>query len=280
MKNKNMYLLISGIILVLGCTYFFNNIKVYYLVNKGNKYYHGKEYEKADKYYEKAFVIRKSEIIKNNLIVNDYQAKKYSEVLKRKGNKDFLNGNSLVKLSEQEKNEEKLKESLECYKKEMLKNSDMNIKKNYEIILKEINQSQKNNQDQKNQQKEQNKENKNQNQNNQNQQDKDQGKNQQKQNKQNQSQQNQSQQNQSQQGAGNEKNKQDDKNKKNSDQKNNLNNNKQKEPNQGQNSEGEIRNKEEIKAVLKRLEGSEKQAFKNNERLMDITNNDDEDNRW
>jgi len=249
MKNKNMYSLISGIILILSCGYFFDNVKIYYFINKGNKYYYTKEYKKAKKYYEKAFFIKKSEVIKNNLIINDYEAKNYLEVLKRKGNKNFLNGNSFVKLSQNRNNKEKLKEALESYKKEMIKNSDMNIKKNYEIILKEVNKNK--------QKKDQQKEQKNQNQKNQNQENKD------RKNKQNQSQKNE-QKNQRQQKQ---------------DKKDDSNNNKQKKINQSQNNKDENRKKEEINMVLKRLEGSEKQAFKNNERLMNLTNNREE-NRW
>ncbi|MDP0493627.1 MAG: hypothetical protein Q7K48_04950 [Fusobacterium sp. JB021] len=244
MKNKNMYSLISGIILILSCGYFFDNVKIYYFINKGNKYYYTKEYKKAKKYYEKAFFIKKSEVIKNNLIINDYEAKNYLEVLKRKGNKNFLNGNSFVKLSQNRNNKEKLKEALESYKKEMIKNSDMNIKKNYEIILKEVNK----NKQKKDQQKEQK---------NENQENKD------RKNKQNQSQ----------------KNKQKNQRQQKQDKKNDLNNNKQKKINQSQNNEDENREKEEINMVLKRLEGSEKQAFKNNERLINLTNNREE-NRW
>lgn len=43
-------------------------------------------------------------------------------------------------------------------------------------------------------------------------------------------------------------------------------------------SQEEIR-EQEVRAILKRLEGNEKQSFKNNERVMDINSNNPS-NRW
>ena len=266
MKNKNIYLLSLGIILTLIFIFSFDNIKTYYFLNRGNKNYYEKKYEVAKKYYEKAFKIKESKIIKDNLIKNDYESKKYSEVLKRKGDNDFLNGNSIVKLSESKEDKAKMRESLEYYKKEMIKNDDINIKKNYEIVLENI----KNNQSK---QKDQNKE---KNQNKQN--------NQGKQNKQQNSKEN-GQKDKDSSKQSKDKQKDESKQKKEDNSKQNQKNNKQDKNKQnksdkGQNSKDKERSKEEIKAVLKRLEGSEKQAFKNNEKLINVGVSKEDQNRW
>ncbi|MFA6709109.1 MAG: hypothetical protein WCR79_05355 [Fusobacterium sp.] len=266
MKNKNIYLLFLGVILTLIFIFSFDNIKTYYFVNRGNKNYYEKKYEVAKKYYEKAFKIKESKIIKDNLIKNDYESKKYSEVLKRKGDNDFLNGNSIVKLSESKEDKDKMRESLEYYKKEMIKNDDINIKKNYEIVLENI----KNNQSK---QKDQNKEKNQKNQNKQDKQDK-----QEKQNKQQNSKENeQKDKNSSKQSK--DKQKDESKQKENNKQ-DKQDENKQNKSDKGQNSKDKERSKEEIKAVLKRLEGSEKQAFKNNEKLINVGVNKEDQNRW
>lgn len=272
MKNKNIYLLSLGIILTLIFIFSFDNIKIYYFLSRGNKNYYEKKYEVAKKYYEKAFKIKESKIIKDNLIKNDYESKKYSEVLKRKGDNDFLNGNSIVKLSESKEDKDKMRESLEYYKKEMIKNDDINIKKNYEIVLENI----KNNQSK---QKDQNKEKNQKNQNKQDKQDK-QGK----QNKQQNSKEN-GQKDKNSPKQSKDKQKGESKQKKEDNSKQNQKNNKQDENKQnksdkGQNSKDKERSKEEIKAVLKRLEGSEKQAFKNNEKLINVGVSKEDQNRW
>lgn len=262
MKNKNIYLLSLGIILTLIFIFFFDNIKTYYFVNRGNKNYYEKKYEGAKKYYEKAFKIKESKIIKDNLIKNDYESKKYSEVLKRKGDNDFLNGNSIVKLSESKEDKDKMRESLEYYKKEMIKNDDINIKKNYEIILENIKNNQSKQKDQ-NKEKKQNKENK-----------------QDKQNKQQNSKENEQKDKDGSKQNKAEQNKDKQKNEKKQKENNKQDENKQNKSDKGQNSKSKERSKEEIKTVLKRLEGSEKQAFKNNEKLINVGVNKEEQNRW
>lgn len=269
MKNKNIYLLSLGVILTLIFIFSFDNIKTYYFLNRGNKNYYEKKYEVAKKYYEKAFKIKESKIIKDNLIKNDYESKKYSEVLKRNGDNDFLNGNSLVKLSESKEDKDKMKESLERYKKEMIKNNDINIKKNYEIVLENIKNNQSKQKDQ-NKEKNQNKQNK---QNNQG-----------KQNKQQNSKEN-GQKDKDSSKQSKDKQKDESKQKKEDNSKQNQKNNKQDKNKQnksdkGQNSKDKERSKEEIKAVLKRLEGSEKQAFKNNEKLINVGVSKEDQNRW
>lgn len=260
MKNKNIYLLSLGIILTLIFIFSFDNIKTYYFLSRGNKNYYEKKYEVAKKYYKKAFKIKESKIIKDNLIKNDYESKKYSEVLKRNGDNDFLNGNSLVKLSESKEDKDKMKESLERYKKEMIKNNDINIKKNYEIVLENIKNNQSKQKDQ-NKEKNQNKQNK------QNKQDK--------QNKQQNSKENEQKDKDSSKQS---KDKQKDKSKQKEN--NKQDKNKQNKSDKGQNSKENERSKEEVKAVLKRLEGSEKQAFKNNEKLINVGVSKEDQNRW
>lgn len=239
MKNKKVLCLVIFILslIFLGASY--NNIKVYFLVKNGNKKHYEKKYEEADKYYEKALKIKEDYNIRINKIINLYEAEKYKEVLESKFDNDFINGNSTVKLLEKEpeKQKEKLEEALEYYKNAILKDGDINIKKNYEIILKKLEENKK--QQEQQEKKQDNKQNQEKNQDKQ-------------QNQQNQEQKNQ---NENKQNQGKDK-------KENGEKK-------------------EDRKMEEVKAVLKRLEGNEEKAFKNNEKLEDMSNGDDTNkNRW
>lgn len=250
MKNKKVLCLVIFILSLIFLGVSYNNIRVYFLVENGNKKHYEKKYEEADEYYERALKIREDYNIRINKIINLYEAEKYKEVLESKFDNDFINGNSTVKLLEKEpeKQKEKLEEALEYYKNAILKDGDINIKKNYEIILKKLEENKK---QQEQQEKNQNKQ--------QNQQNKEQNKNE---NKQNQEQQDQ-------------KNKQ---NQDKQDQENKQNQGKGKKEN---GEKKEDRKMEEVKAVLKRLEGNEEKAFKNNEKLEDMSNGDDTNkNRW
>lgn len=120
----------------------------------------------------------------------------------------FLEGNKLVE-------EQKIEESLSKYKEAMRTSDDLNIKKNYEIVLKK-------NQD------DPNKDNKQKNQENEN-------------------------------------------NQKNEEQKKNQ---EQKANNQ------ENKKEEELRAILQRLEGNEKQALKNNEKVKMNNGQKKLENRW
>ena len=165
---------------------------------------------------------------------------KWKKPIENLGYANFIEGNKLVKENPQE--------ALEQYKLAMEHNKDLNIKKNYEIADKK-NQQQKEKeqqdkqeqQDQNNQKKQQNKDEKSN--------DQDQSNNKNTKQDQNSEQQPQPQQKQK-QGQDNEK------------------------------SEKYDQKKEELNSILQRLEGNEKQAFKNNEKILNSSENKDSENRW
>ncbi|MBC2850052.1 hypothetical protein H5J22_01065 [Cetobacterium sp. 8H] len=136
---------------------------------------------------------------------------------------------------------EKPQEALEQYKIAMEYNKDLNIKKNYEIANKQNQQQKK----QEEQQKEKEK-------------------------------QDQEQQNQK-------SNKQDQSNNKNTKQDQNSEQQQPQQQKQGQDKETNEKydqKKEELNSILQRLEGNEKQAFKNNEKILNSSENKDSENRW
>ncbi|WP_027128994.1 hypothetical protein [Fusobacterium perfoetens] len=318
MKNKKYLFIAIFITSLLFIIFSYKDMMIYYYVKMGNKNYYSKNYDKAREYYEKALNIKDDYGIRINLIINDYEAKEYEKVLKNPVNAGFLKGNSIVKLSEnKEKNnsnetskENNLEKSLEYYKSAMIENSDMNIKKNYEIVLKKLenNQQNQNNQD-KNQDKQDKQNNKqddknkkdnqqqnNQDKNNQNNSQQNQSNNNDKQNQnnnqdkqeqdQNNNQQNQenNQQQDKNQNNDNQQNNQDSQNSQNQDKQNDNQNNKQQQNTTNSQTQSftdieKARDKKELEMVLKKLEGNEKQSFKNNERLIGVGKNDTK-NRW
>ena len=306
MKNKKYIWIGTFVLSILLLTYSYKDIKLYYYVKMGNKNYYSKNYEKAIEYYEKALKIKEDYNIRINFIITDYQMKNYKKVLESPVENGFLKGNSLVFMSEKNQNNtEDLKKSLEYYKKEILTNDDINIKKNYEIIenrLKEQQQNQDNknsdNNQQENRDKKQNQnsdKNDSQSQDNKNQQNSDdnQGQdNKDKQNKNNQSNQNSNnnqnnldrnnnEQNNSQENLDNsnkEKSKNNDQDKnQNSSSENNKNSNSQ---NSSLDKPQQTKQQKELQLMLKNLEKNEKQSFKNNERLIGVENESDTKNRW
>ena len=300
MKNKKYIWIGSFVLSLLLLTYSYKDIKLYYYVKMGNKNYYSKNYEKAIEYYEKALKIKEDYNIRINLIITDYQMKNYKKVLESPVENGFLKGNSLVFMSEKNQNNtEDLKKSLEYYKREILTNDDVNIKKNYEIIenrLKEQQQNQDNqnsdNNQQKNKDKEQNKnsdkndsqsqDNKNQQSNNDNQQQDNKDnlnndKQNQDQNKNNQSNQDSNNnQNDLDKNSDNEQNNDQEKNQ-NSSSENNKNSNSQ---NSSLDKPQQTKQQKELQLMLKNLEKNEKQSFKNNERLIGVENESDTKNRW
>ena len=331
MKNR----IICLVILILSLVAFaasFNNTQAYYHNSRGNSFFKEKKFDEARDEYNKSLKIKESNEVRNNIIKSLYEEKKYKEITETPSTEYFIRGNSYAFLGDeavQQNPEEAIKNykaALEEYKLAMKTSSDINIKKNYEIVLKKIedlnNQNQQNqdnqkdkqdqNKDQDNKQDQQNKENQ-QNQDKQNDkqdQNKDQDNKQDQQNKQNQDKQDQNkdqdnkqdqQNNQNQQNQDKQNDKQDqnkDQNNK-QDQQNNQNqknqdkqNDKQdqnKDQNDKQNSipQGEVQpidskddvREGEVRAILKRLEGNEKQSFKNNERVINIDTGNS-NNRW
>ena len=289
--------IVATVILILSIVTLFNyypSLKNYNYIKKGNKNTLAKEFDLGRENYKKSLDIEKNSRVDSNILKSFYFEKKYDEVVKAPADENFLKGNSYAYLGDQDAQNSKsfYEKALAEYKLGMKKSDDINIKKNYELILQKIKESDK---------KEQNKDNK------ENKDQKDKEKNQDKQDQNNKQEQNNNTENQSQN-----QQKQDEKENKNSEQKqdsqknsnsDNQNDNENKKQNsqpekddskdpqeQKDNSngnsgqtEGEMSEKEikeqEIKAILKRLEGNEKQSFKNNERMMNINNNNPS-NRW
>ena len=323
MRNKIVatIFLVASIILVIKSL---NPLKIYNFIEKGNSFIKEEKYSNGREEYENALKLKENNQVKLNVLKSFYSEKNYEEVTKSNVEEGFLKGNSYVYLGDnsQDKNKEFYKKALEEYKLAMKTSDDINIKKNYELTLKKLEdmskqQNQDNQQNQEDKQEKQNKEN--QNNNNQNQQNNSQENSEQNQNsKDNNNSQNQedksSQSNEKNQSSNNkeqEKKENSSQEKQNNEkeqesnsQPNEQNNNKQNEDNTQENenqnessdkkennqnsntapqnmkepSQEEIR-EQEVRAILKRLEGNEKQSFKNNERVMDINSNNPS-NRW
>lgn len=277
MKNK----IICLAILVLSLVAFaasFNSTQAYYHNNKGNSFFKENKFEEARDEYNKSLKIKENNEVRNNIIKSLYEEKKYKDITETPSTEYFIRGNSYAFLGDEavQKNPEEAikayKAALEEYKLAMKTSSDVNIKKNYEIVLKKIEDL--NNQNQQNQDKQNEKQNQN----------KDQDNKQEQQNQQNQNKQNEKQdQNKDQDNKQNQQNqdKQNEKQDQNKDQ-DNEENGKQNSVPQGEvqpiDSKDEGR-ESEVRAILKRLEGNEKQSFKNNERVINIDTGNS-NNRW
>ena len=327
MKNK----IISILLLLLSLFAFginLNSARAYYYISKGNSFFKNENFEEARKNYELSLKLKGNPNVKKNIIKSFYEEKKYKEVIENESDEFFLRGNSYAFLGDSliKENPEEAKKNyrlaLEEYKKAMKSSDDINIKKNYEIVLKKIedlekeqqqnqdnqnkqdnqqenkdkNQEKQNNQnqDKNNQNSKDNQEQNNNNQNDQQQKNNDSNNQDQKDNSQDNKQQNDKQnnsdnnnqkdKNNQDQQNNNQQNKQDQQN--NDQQQNNQNGNDQKDKNQGGGaSTGDIKDskedikKNEIGVILKRLEGNEKQSFKNNERVMNIETGNS-NNKW
>ncbi|WP_291259279.1 hypothetical protein [Fusobacterium sp.] len=318
--------IVATVILILSIVALFNyypSLKNYNYIKKGNKNTLAKEFDVGRENYKKSLDIEKNSRVNSNILKSFYFEKKYDEVVKAPADENFLKGNSYAYLGDQDAQNSKsfYEKALTEYKLGMKKSDDINIKKNYELILQKIKESDKkeqnkDNKDQKDKEKNQDKQDQNknqqQNQNNKQEQNKDQQQdqnNKQEQNRdQNNNTENQSQNQQKQDEKENKNSEQKQDSQKNGDeQKNSNSDNQNHNENKKQNSqpekddskdpqeqkdnsngnsgqtEGEMSEKEikeqEIKAILKRLEGNEKQSFKNNERMMNINNNNPS-NRW
>ena len=306
MKNR----IICLVILILSLVAFaasFNSTQAYYHNSRGNSFFKEKKFDEARDEYNKSLKIKESNEVRNNIIKSLYEEKKYKEITETPSTEYFIRGNSYAFLGDeavQQNPEEAIKNykaALEEYKLAMKTSSDINIKKNYEIVLKKIedlnNQNQQNqdnqkdkqdqNKDQDNKQDQQNKENQ-QNQDKQNDkqdQNKDQDNKQDQQNKENQQNQDKQDQNKDQD---NKQDQQNNQNQKNQDKQNDKQD-QNKDQNDKQNSipQGEVQpidskddvREGEVRAILKRLEGNEKQSFKNNERVINIDTGNS-NNRW
>ena len=317
MKNK----IICLSILILSLVAFaasFNKTQAYYYNSKGNSFFKEMKFQEARDEYNKSLKIKENNEVRNNIIKSLYEEKKYKEITETPSTEYFIRGNSYAFLGDeavQQNPEEAIKNykaALEEYKLAMKSSDDLNIKKNYEIVLKKIenlnnnqNQDKENNkQDQNNEQDKQNQQNQNNKNNKQdqnNEQDKQNQQNQQNQNnennKQDQNNEQDKQNQQNQQNQNNENNKQDqnneqDKQNQQNQQNQNSENNKQDQDNKQDGKQNNIPQggvqpidskddgrEGEVRAILKRLEGNEKQSFKNNERVINIDTGNS-NNRW
>lgn len=166
MKNKIIKILILILSIFIICINI-SKVRFYYNVYKGNRESNNKNYKIAEEYYIKASKILASKEYKNgileNIIKTRYNSTDYEFVIKNGDSEKFLKANSKVKLIENSNSENKnkeLEESLDLYKKQLTIKDDLNIKKNYEIVKKMIdnknnqnNQNNKNNQNQNNENK-------------------------------------------------------------------------------------------------------------------------------
>ena len=272
MKNKIICLSILILSLVAFATSF-NKTQAYYYNSKGNSFFKEMKFQEARDEYNKSLKIKENNEVRNNIIKSLYEEKKYKEITETPSTEYFIRGNSYAFLGDeavQQNPEEAIKNykaALEEYKLAMKSSDDLNIKKNYEIVLKKIenlnnnqNQDKENNkQDQNNEQDKQNQQNQ-QNQNSEN-------------NKQDQNNEQDKQNQQNQQNQNSENNKQDQNNEQDGKQNNIPQGGVQPIDSKDDGREGEVR------AILKRLEGNEKQSFKNNERVINIDTGNS-NNRW
>ena len=209
-----------------------------------------------------------------SLIIFGILKLKRDKAIEEPGYLKFINGNSLVK-------ENKTKEALEEYKLAMDTNEDINIKKNFEIIKNKVEDEKQNQQQDNNQENQDQKNNENQQQNQQKDQqnNKDKKDNPQDNQKQDENQKNNENQQQNQQENKQNKNGPQDNNEKNDKQNNEQN--KGSAPKELTPEEKAMKQKEEeLRSIMQRLEGNEKQAFKNNERVLNTSENKNSENRW
>ena len=296
MKNKIICLSILILSLIAFATSF-NKTQAYYYNSKGNSFFKEMKFQEARDEYNKSLKIKENNEVRNNIIKSLYEEKKYKEITETPSTEYFIRGNSYAFLGDeavQQNPEEAIKNykaALEEYKLAMKSSDDLNIKKNYEIVLKKIEnlnnkqnqdkennkQDQNNEQDKQNQQNQQNQNSENNKQDQNNEQDKQNQQNQQNQNsennKQDQNNEQDKQNQQNQQNQNNENNKQDQNNEQDGKQNNIPQGGVQPIDSKDDGREGEVR------AILKRLEGNEKQSFKNNERVINIDTGNS-NNRW
>ena len=139
MRNKILatIVLVASIILVIKSL---NPLKIYNFVEKGNSFIKEEKYSNGREEYEKALKLIENNQLKLNILKSFYSEKNYEEVTKSNVEEGFLKGNSYVYLGDnsQDKNKEFYEKALEEYKLSMKTSDDINIKKNYELTLKKL----------------------------------------------------------------------------------------------------------------------------------------------
>lgn len=151
----------------------------------------------------------------------------------------FLEGNRFIE-------ENKIKEAIEEYKVALDNNGDVNIKKNYELALKSLENQQQNSSENNDKSENQEEKSNNNSDNNKN-----------------------SENSQKEKGESSEKESQ-------------SSSGEQQQQNESQEGQGqkEQQKADELKSIMQRLESNEKKAFKNNERVLNKSENKDSENRW
>lgn len=279
MKRK-----ISGALLTLSLVMIFlgyRSAREALLISRGNRLSLTERYIEADKIFEEVSALYSSEIAQRNRGVNLYNGEEYEKLIESGTGKGFLRGNANVYLGDRDpaKAREHYESALEEYRKAMRVSGDINIKKNYEIVSirledmknrekKQQEDKEKKNQKQDKDQQEQDKGNSDQKQQQKEQQQGDSGKDQQNKDKQDNSQE-QKEQNQSSDNGKQDQTGQDSK-KDNSQSSTEPENNQDKGQIQREETPEETTQRREALTILERLEGSEEQAFKNNERVESI----------
>lgn len=166
MKNKIIKISILVLSIFTICINI-NKVRFFYNIYKGNRESNNKNYKIAEEYYRNASKILTSKELKNGILENiikaRYKSEDYEFVVKNGDNEKFLKANSKVKLTEKANSENKnkeLEESLDLYKKQLTIKDDLNVKKNYEIVKKMIEDNNNNNNNSSNQNNKNNNQNK------------------------------------------------------------------------------------------------------------------------
>ncbi|MGF7045127.1 Ca-activated chloride channel family protein, partial [Fusobacterium sp. PH5-29] len=173
MKNKILLLILICLSLALiyldkGKYQNFWNLSV------GNIKYKSQKYQKARENYVKINDNFDLDKVKSNIVKTFYKEENYNKVLEEESKEFFIRGNSNVKLGDLAlKNnnyntdlgqvKEYYQKALNEYKNMMLESSDINIKKNYEIVqekLEKLNKEEEKKEDKKDQNQENNQDNK------------------------------------------------------------------------------------------------------------------------
>jgi Ca-activated chloride channel family protein len=287
MKNRviALALLIVSIIVVIKSI---SPLNIYNYTKEGNRLTTKEKFPEGRESYESALKLKENIKVRENILKSYYGEKKYEEVINSPVEENFLKGNSYVYLGDNslEKSKEYYEKALEEYKLAMKKSNDINIKKNYELTLKKLEElknqqnqkdnsskDQENNQDKSSQDKSQQKNNSDQNsEDNSNDQKDNQNNNNEQQNNSQNSEENSQEKDSSQQSSEKDSTENSSQQEKDSKQNSNIGSNEIEE------SQEDIK-EQEVRAILKGLEANEKQSFKNNERVINM-NSDNPTNRW
>ena len=148
MKNKIFILILFCLSLVLIYSDK-GNYANFLKLTSGNRYFKSEKYDLAREKYEELLDNKDKDAIQSNIVKSYYEEKNYEKVINEESKEFFLVGNSKVVLgdrlndSNQENKEfsvikEYYEEALSDYKNMMLLSGDINIKKNYEIVQKKL----------------------------------------------------------------------------------------------------------------------------------------------